>query len=123
MVHIECWRRSVLLLIGLSSLEARIHPVFHVSCLKKKLGERHQPLVTLPPIDKDGIIRQEPEEILHKRLKKKKNHVVTEVLVKWKGLGEEEASWVEYSTLVNKFPNLVDKVFFLGGSMSCARGA
>ena len=90
--------------------EAKIHPVFHVSCLKEKLGERHQLVVTLPPADNDGVIRPEPEEILHRRLKKKKNHAVTEVLVKWKGLGEDEASWVEYSTLVNEFPDLVDKV-------------
>lgn len=90
--------------------EAKIHPVFHVSCLKEKLGERHQLVVTLPPADKDGVIRPEPEEILHRRLKKKKNHAVTEVLVKWKGLSEDEASWVEYSTLVNEFPDLVDKV-------------
>ncbi|KAJ0085155.1 hypothetical protein Patl1_07664 [Pistacia atlantica] len=95
--------------------EAKIHPMFHISCLKKKLGERHQLVVTLPPTDKDGIIRPELEEILHMRLKKKKNHVVTEVLVKWKGLSEEEASWVEYSTLVNEFPDLVDKVLFFGG--------
>ncbi|RVX03831.1 Transposon Tf2-8 polyprotein [Vitis vinifera] len=89
--------------------EEKIHPVFHVSCLKEKLGERHQLVVTLPPADNDGVIRPEPEEILHRRLKKKKNHAVTEVLVKWKGLGEDEASWVEYSTLVNEFPDLVDK--------------
>jgi hypothetical protein len=89
---------------------AKIHPVFHVSCLKKNLGERQHVVVTLPPTDKNGIIRPEPEEILHRRLKKKKNHAVTEVLVKWKGLGVEEASWVEYSILVNEFPDLVDKV-------------
>jgi hypothetical protein len=47
-------------------------------------------------------------------LKKKKNHAMTEVLVKWKGLGAEEASWVEYSILVNEFPNLVDKVIWGG---------
>jgi hypothetical protein len=74
------------------------------------LGERQHLVVTLPPTDKNGIIRPEPEEILHRRLKKKKNHAVTEVLVKWKGLGVEEASWVEYSILVNEFPDLVDKV-------------
>jgi hypothetical protein len=51
---------------------AKIHPVFHVSCLKKKLGERQHLVVTLPPTDKNGIIRPEPEEILHRRLKKKK---------------------------------------------------
>lgn len=52
----------------------------------------------------------EPEEILEKRLKKKNNRAVTKLLVKWKGLGSEEASWVEYSLLAKEFSDLVDKV-------------
>jgi len=44
---------------------AKIHPVFHVFCLKKKLGERQDLVVTFPPTDNDGIIQPEPEEILH----------------------------------------------------------
>lgn len=30
---------------------SRIHPVFHVSCLKKKLGQQILPIPTLPPVD------------------------------------------------------------------------
>lgn len=44
--------------------ETKIHPMFHVSCLKKKLGEGNQLVVTLAQIDNGGIIRPEPEEIL-----------------------------------------------------------
>ncbi|RVW13442.1 Transposon Tf2-2 polyprotein [Vitis vinifera] len=52
--------------------EAKIHPVFHVSCLKEKLGERHQLVVTLPPADKDGVIRPEPEEIFAQEVEEEK---------------------------------------------------
>jgi hypothetical protein len=31
--------------------EARIHPAFHVSCLKQKVGQHIHPLSTLPPVD------------------------------------------------------------------------
>lgn len=43
-------------------------------------------------------------------MKKKKNRAAGEVLVKWIGMLEDEVSWVEYKTLANDFPKLVDKV-------------
>jgi hypothetical protein len=39
--------------------EARLHLVFHVSCLKKKLGQSISPLSSLPPVDAHGEIRPE----------------------------------------------------------------
>ena len=91
--------------------ESRIHPVFHVSCLKEKLGQRHKLVVTLPPTDKEGIVKPEPEEVLDRRMTKKKGRAVTEILVKWKGLGAEDASWRNYEDMTKEFPDLVDKVF------------
>lgn len=46
--------------------DSRIHRVFHVSCLKEKLGQHHQLVVALPPTDKEGIIWPELEAILNK---------------------------------------------------------
>ncbi len=43
---------------------SRIYPIFHVSQLKKKLGERIQPLPDLLIITSDGTIALEPEVIL-----------------------------------------------------------
>ena len=90
--------------------ESKIHTVFHVSCLKEKLGQRHQLVVTLPPTNKEGIVRPEPEEILRRKMTQKKGKAVIDVLVKWRGLAEEEASWVAYADLTKEFPDLVGKV-------------
>lgn len=63
------------------------------------------------PMDKKGVVRPEPEEVLSRRMKKRKGKAVIEVLIKWRGLGAEEASWVEYAEVAKEFPDLVGKVF------------
>lgn len=42
---------------------SRIHPVFHVTLLKKKLGNYVCPLPTLPPVDYEGVVLLESEQI------------------------------------------------------------
>lgn len=43
---------------------ALIHPVFHVSLLKKKLGHNITANPTLPPVSDDGILQVEPVAVL-----------------------------------------------------------
>ncbi|KAA8517141.1 hypothetical protein F0562_017434 [Nyssa sinensis] len=88
-----------------------LYPVFHVSCLKRKLGARNVLVTTIPPVAVGGGPQAEPEEIFQRRLRKKKGHAVSELLVKWKGLGFEEASWVDFRKLQKNFPDLEGKVF------------
>ena len=44
--------------------KAKIYLVFHVSCLKLKLGQKVHPIPTLPPMDADGQVRVEPIKVL-----------------------------------------------------------
>jgi hypothetical protein len=90
--------------------ETRIHPVFHVSCLKHKLGQQISPLPTLPPVDQMGEIKPEPETLIDRRMSKKKGRAVTEVLVRWKGAPAEDDTWEILWELQLQYPHLVGKV-------------
>jgi hypothetical protein len=89
---------------------ARLHPIFHVSCLKKKLGHKITPLATLPPVDDKGEILPEPELIQDRRSTKQRGRAITEVLIHWTGTSAEEDSWESLWKLQQQFPHLVGKV-------------
>lgn len=72
---------------------AQIHPVFHVSQLKPFKGSetKSQPL---PPHLSDILeLQVEPLEVLRGRWKSLGGKQVAEVLVKWTGLLDWEATW------------------------------
>ena len=70
---------------------ASIHPIFHVSQLKKKLGQ-NQVLQTHDPSYVEELV-DEPEEILDHREIKRKNQAVSQVLIKWKQSPSADATW------------------------------
>jgi hypothetical protein len=43
---------------------SKIHNVFHVSYLKKALGQHFRPIEALPPMDEEGQLFLIPEEVL-----------------------------------------------------------
>jgi len=90
---------------------SQIHPVFHVSCLKLKLGQHITPLPTLPPVSLAGEIKPEPEAVISRRMIKKGARAVTEVLVRWKGATVEDDSWELLHNLQEQYPHLAGKVF------------
>jgi hypothetical protein len=71
---------------------SQIYPVFHVSLLKKKLGDRLTPLPDLPILTSEGTLAPELEVILACRLKEKGNRAGAEALVQWKGTTEQDAT-------------------------------
>lgn len=70
-----------------------IHPVFHVSQLKKHPGPTAVPCSDLPLIGPDGKIRTEPAMVLETRQKARNNLPVVQWLVQWENLLPEDASW------------------------------
>ena len=52
---------------------SRVHPVFHVSCLKKVIGENIPIQTILPELDEEGKIILEPEEITETRTRQLRN--------------------------------------------------
>ncbi|KAI4355569.1 hypothetical protein L6164_004329 [Bauhinia variegata] len=73
--------------------DAKIHDVFHVSLLKKHHGQKI-PQSTLPPFSEEGDMPIVPIAILDRRMKKKKNQAITEVLIQWAHTTAEEATWL-----------------------------
>jgi hypothetical protein len=72
---------------------SRIHNVFHVSCLKKAIGQNIIPIETLPPMDEEGQLVLIPEEILEVREKRLRKRSIKEYLIRWKDLPIEDATW------------------------------
>ncbi|XP_071924786.1 uncharacterized protein [Coffea arabica] len=83
---------------------SKIHPVFHVSLLKKKLGDLTTPILQLPDTDERGQIRVEPEALLSRRMIKRKNAAVTQWLIQWWGTDPVEATWEDAAQIREKFP-------------------
>ena len=69
-----------------------IHPVFHVSCLKKVIGTNIRAQTVLPELDMEGSIILEPEAILNKHTHQLHSRAITEVLIQWNGMEPEDAT-------------------------------
>eukprot|EP00253_Pinus_taeda_P009634 PITA_09634 len=84
---------------------AKIHPVFHVSCLKKVIGNNFRIQTSLPELDEEGSIWLQPEQVLNTRVKQLRSCMIKEVLVKWKDTSPEDATW-EPATILQQFSQL-----------------
>jgi hypothetical protein len=87
---------------------SKIHPVFHVSCLKKKLGNQVLPQQHLPDITSTGEVRIQPTAILDCWLVKRYNQAAVEVLIQWAHMSPEDATWEPYETIKERFPDFLD---------------
>lgn len=62
---------------------SRIHPTFHVLCLKRKVVAQIQPQAAFPQVDVHGEILPKLESIEDHHMKYHGNRAVKEVLIKW----------------------------------------
>jgi hypothetical protein len=90
--------------------DSKIHPIFHVSQLKPKLGAQTVAIPTLPPLNYEGILQSEPVAVLDRRSRARNNRSFTEVLVCWEGQSAEDATWESFHALAKAYPHLVGKV-------------
>jgi hypothetical protein len=78
----------------------QVHPVFHVSQIKPYTTDYvsvFQPSSLLPQLD---LLDLEPEAVLDRRLSKKGNSAVVQVLVKWSSLPLEMVTWEDYHVII-----------------------
>lgn len=80
---------------------SRIHPVVHVSQLKKAVGDNVQVQPQLPsPLDALLV----PSRILQRRFRQQGSISITQVLVQWAGQPEALATWEDHDDLKRRFP-------------------
>ena len=85
---------------------SRVHPVFHVSCLKKVIGEKIPVETRFPELDEEGKFILEPEAVTETRIKLLRNQGIIEYLIKWKNLHAEDSTW-EDESFIQKHPELL----------------
>ncbi|XP_026416741.1 uncharacterized protein LOC113312201 [Papaver somniferum] len=81
-----------------------IDNVFHVSQLKKKLGETHVTIPTLPPVDDSGEIVLLPGVVFDSREITRRGHIVPQLLDQWSHSSPEDATWEDNAHVRAHFP-------------------
>ena len=88
---------------------SRIHPVFHVSLLKRKLGSTDDTInPTLPPMNEQWLLLWESEAVLDMQVVRLRKKSQTQWLIKWAGLPREDATWESAQAMVQAYPNFAN---------------
>ena len=85
--------------------KSRIHNGFHVSSLKKHLGQHEFSQTTLPTLDEEGKLVLEPQAIINIGKRRLCSRIIKKYLIKWKSCPEEDASW-ETEKFIQQHPSL-----------------
>jgi hypothetical protein len=79
-----------------------VHPMFHVSQLKKAVGAGIQ---VVPQLPYQFSKYQVPVRIIQRRLVERGVSTVLQVLVKWSDSPDSMATWEDFEALHQKFPS------------------
>lgn len=90
----------------------KIHPVFHVSQLKHKVGTNIQTGLDLPDVDSAGRLLLQPVRVTGHRILTRKQQQVAQVCVLWSTTHPHDNSWVDSTVFEAHFSSfdLEDKV-------------
>ncbi|KAI9186883.1 hypothetical protein LWI28_021871 [Acer negundo] len=103
------------------SYTSRLHPMFHVTVLKKRMGNLSLISSDLPAFDIEGNLLIQLI-IAHRYRNWKKGRGMTkvwQVLVQWQGVPTKKATWEDYDEMVERFPDfpLRTRAFLKSGGM------
>ena len=82
---------------------SQVHPIFHVSCLKKVIGDKLSVQTILLELEKEVKIKVESEAVTETRTRQLRNRSISEYLIKWKNLSAEDSTW-EDENFIQKHP-------------------
>jgi hypothetical protein len=86
-----------------------IHPVFHVSMLRKYLSDPSHVLEVQPvELRKDMTYEVQPIKIVDRQVRKLRSKDIASVKVVWSGHPREEATWELEEEMLNKYPFLFE---------------
>ena len=88
-------------------LGCRVHPVFHVSKLKRFISKDTNLIDGLVSLQEDASSDHSPDKILDRREKRLRNRTLREFLVAWKGLPLTDATWESDALIRRHFPHLI----------------
>jgi len=84
---------------------SQVHPVFHISQLKP-FNSNYSPVCTdLPLLSDLSAADLVPEAVLARRLVKKGNCAIPQVLIKWSHLPSTSATWEDFYVVQRHFPS------------------
>lgn len=82
-----------------------VHPVFHVSLLKKKVGAKYTVTTELPRLGTEGQFLVYPVKILDRKMVKKGNAATVQWLVQWSNSIPEDATWELATVIQEQYPD------------------
>ena len=93
--------------VDLPSDLSSIHPIFHVSMLRKFIGDPNA-IVTLEGVEVEENLSYEevPVEILDRQVKRLRNKDVASVKVLWRNQNVESATWEAELDMMKRYPYL-----------------
>jgi len=92
---------------------SRVHPIFHVSCLKKFTGDKLLVQTILAELDEEGQIILKPEAVIETRTRQLRNRSISKYLIEWKNLPTEDSTWEEDNVIqsIHNYSSIEDNTF------------
>lgn len=82
-----------------------IHPVFHVSLLKKRIGSNVVVTTEFPQVGQEGQMLAYPVKVLQRKMVKQGNIVVIQWLVQWSNSIPEDVTWENALQIQQQYPD------------------